>query len=127
MMQVSGDDGLAFAIAFYSPDHPRYSRPFQFQYDWVLPRPATLERGWVGACFAADPVCMDWMTKVSAIDGRNIRVDFEVTPMLWGKPGIPTRIAALMVLPRGPDVSEPGELRSDAAAEFSSIHRQPAP
>lgn len=127
MVQVSGDDGLAFATAFYSPDHPRYSRPFRFQYTWGMPRPATLGRGWVGTCFAADSVCMGWMAKVAEVETRNVRVDFEVQPMLWGKPGIPTTIAALMVLPRGPDVGEPDELRSDGADEFSSMHRQPAP
>ncbi|PNA07031.1 hypothetical protein C1X93_30565, partial [Pseudomonas sp. GW456-11-11-14-LB1] len=31
---VSGDDSLAFATAFYSPDHPHYARPFEYQYDW---------------------------------------------------------------------------------------------
>jgi hypothetical protein len=126
MVQVSGDDGLAFATAFYSPDHPRYSRPFQYQYSWGMPRPATLGRGWVGACFASDAACVDWMAKVSQIDSRNIRVNFEVQPTLWGKPGIPATIAALMVLPRGPEIGEPGELRSDAAEEFSSMRRQPA-
>jgi hypothetical protein len=85
----------------------------------------TLGRGWVGACFASDPTCMDWMAKVSQIDGRHIRVNFEVKPTLWGTPGIPATIAALMVLPRGPEVGEPGELRSDTAEEFSSNRRQP--
>ncbi len=127
MVQVSGDDGLAFATAFYSPDHPRYSRPFRFQYSWGMPRPTTLSRGWVGACFASDPACMEWMAKVSAIESRNIRVNFDVQPTLWGTPGIPTTIAALMVLPRGQQTGEPADLRSDAAEEFSSNRRQPAP
>ena len=126
MVQVSGDDGLAFATAFYSPDHPRYSRPFRFQHTWGMPRPATLGRGWVGACFVTDAACMDWMGKVSAVESRNIRVNFDVQPVLWGKPGIPATIAALMVLPREAETSSPGELRSDAAEEFSSVRRPPA-
>uniref|UniRef100_UPI001BB46220 hypothetical protein n=1 Tax=Acinetobacter baumannii TaxID=470 RepID=UPI001BB46220 len=43
---ISGDDALAFATAFYSPDHPRYARPFAYQYTWVfLPRQTTLKQG----------------------------------------------------------------------------------
>ena len=127
LAQVSGDDGLAFATAFYSPDHPRYSRPFRFQYTWGMPRPETLGRGWVGACFASDPVCMDWLAKVSEIDSRNLRVEFDVQPTLWGRPGIPTTIAALMVLPRGSKGGTPGDLRSDAAEDCSSSCRRPVP
>lgn len=122
--QVSGDDGLAFATAFYSPDHPRYSRPFRFQYAWGMPRPATLQRGWVGLCFASDPACLDWLGKVAAIDSQHLRVDFDVRPTLWGTPGIPATITALMVLPHGPQSGQPGELRSDAAEEFSSNGRR---
>jgi hypothetical protein len=126
MTQVSGDDGLAFATAFYSPDHPRYSRPFQFQYSWGMPRPATLARGWIGVCFVTDASCMDWMGKVAAVDRRSFRTSFEVRPTLWGTPGIPTSVAALMVLPRDAEIREPGDLRSDAAEEFSSSRRRPA-
>ena len=126
MVQVSGDDGLAFATAFYSPDHPRYSRPFRFQYSWGMPRPATLQRGWVGLCFASDTVCLDWMGKVAATERNHVRIDFDVQPVLWGTPGIPARIAALMVLPMAPRAGEPSDLRSDATEEFSSIRRQSA-
>jgi 4-amino-4-deoxy-L-arabinose transferase-like glycosyltransferase len=123
MTQVSGDDGLAFAVAFYSPDHPRYSRPFRFQYTWGMPRPTTLQKGWVGACFADDAACMGWMSKVAEIEGNHVRVNFEVRPKLWGQPGIPATIAALMVLPRGVDATVPGPL-SEGVEDFSSSHRQ---
>ncbi len=126
MIQVSGDDGLAFATAFYSPDHPRYSRPFRFQYAWGMPRPATLQRGWVGLCFAKDLTCLDWMGRVAAIDRHHLRVDFDVQPTLWGTPGIPATVAALMVLPYGPNTGQPGDLRSVAAEDFSSSGRRPA-
>lgn len=125
MVQVSGDDGLAFATAFYSPDHPRYSRPFQFQYSWGMPRPRTLARGWMGACFASDPTCIAWMDQVAAVASNPVRFRFDVQPTLWGTPGTPATITALMVLPRGPQTGEPSDLRSDAAEEFSSNRRAP--
>lgn len=70
---------------------------------------------------------MDWLAKVSEIDSRNLRVEFDVQPTLWGRPGIPTTIAALMVLPRGSKGGTPGDLRSDAAEDFSSSSRRPVP
>lgn len=126
MLQVSGDDGLAFAAAFYSPDHPRYSRPFQFQYTWNSPRPVTLQRGWVGVCFATDMACTAWMDRVAGIEPDHRRVAFEVLPSLWGQPGIPTTIFALMVLPRVAQAGEPAGTPEDTVDEFSSSRRQPS-
>ncbi|WP_249225376.1 glycosyltransferase family 39 protein [Tardiphaga alba] len=125
LTQVSGDDGLAFATAFYSPDHPRYSRPFRYQYTWGMPRPTTLERGWAGLCFTRDTVCTDWMGKVAERDRQAIRVDFEVQPRLWGRPGTPTMISALMVPPRIAQLRDPAGSLADTAEDFSSSHRQP--
>lgn len=122
LTRVSGDDGLAFAAAFYSPDHPRYSRPFQFQYQWGIPRPQTLERGWAAACFATDATCVGWMDKVAGVDPNHIRLSFTVQPTLWGHPGKPAEIAALMVPPRAADAGG-GEAK---AQDFSSRGR-PAP
>ncbi len=122
MIQVSGDDGLAFATAFYSPDHPRYSRPFQFQYAWGMPRPQTLARGWVGTCFDDDPTCIAWMDRVAALDPHHIRLRFDVQPILWGRPGTPKTIAALMVPPRG-HTGDPGR-QADMVEDFSSSGRR---
>ena len=123
MLQVSGDDGLAFATAFYSPDHPRYSRPFQFQYAWGMPPPQTLARGWVGACFADDATCVAWVNQVAALDPNHIRLRFDVQPTLWGQPGTPATIAALMVLPRNNVGST--DPQADTVHDFSSSHRAP--
>jgi hypothetical protein len=123
MPRISGDDGLAFATAFYSPDHPVYSRPFQFQYTWGMPRPTTLQRGWAAMCFTTDDVCVAWMGRVAALEPQHVRFDFEVQPRLWGQAGIPASVSALMVLPRPAETNVPGPL-SEGVEDFSSSHRQ---
>lgn len=99
LQRVSGSDVLAFAAAFYSPDHPFYSRPFRFQYSWGLPRVETLRRGWSALCFADDSGCMDWMTKVEGRSHEFRRVTLPITTSLWGRPGVSTTVVALMVPP----------------------------
>lgn len=125
MPRISGDDGLAFATAFYSPDHPVYSRPFQYQYNWGLPRTTTLQKGWAAMCFASDAACLKWMDSVAALEPRHIRVDFEAQPKLWGQAGLPRAIVALMVLPHNAEPTVPVESPSPSTEEFSSSHRQP--
>lgn len=100
LSSVSGDDALAFATAFYSPDHPLYRRPFQYQYTWGMPRVTTLEKGWAAMCFAEDAACLDWMGKVTSRAPRFIRSEFVLKPALWGHPGASARIVALVVPPR---------------------------
>jgi hypothetical protein len=97
---VSGDDALAFATAFYSPDHPHYARKFRHQYSWGMPRVATLDKGWAAMCFTDNAACLGWLAKVTEIAPQYSRFDFTVTPQLWGHSGRPAGIAALMVLPR---------------------------
>lgn len=121
--RVSGDDGLAFATAFYSPDHPVYSRPFQYQYNWGMPRLKTLRQGWTAMCFATDTDCVNWMGSVAALEPQHIRTAFEVQPHLWGQMGIPASIVALMVLPRQADATTPPGRMSDGVEDFSSSHR----
>jgi 4-amino-4-deoxy-L-arabinose transferase-like glycosyltransferase len=102
---VTGDDGLAFATAFYTADHPVYQPQVQF-----LPAPTSSEetaadKGWAAVCFADDQACLGWMDTVAATIPHVIRTKFAVTPHLWGQAGVPTQIAAMMVLPRG-DVAQ---------------------
>lgn len=127
MPLVSGDDGLAFATAFYSPDHPFYSRPFQYQYTWGMPRPTTLRRGWAAMCFAGDQPCTNWMRTVAAREPQHFSLVFDVQPRLWGRAGIPASIVALMVLPRQTEADMPAVPLSQGVADFSSSHRQSAP
>lgn len=99
LRRVSGDDVLAFATSFYSPDHPFYSRPFRFQYSWGLPRVQTLRHGWSALCFADDVNCTNWMTKVEARAHEFRRLALPIATSLWGRPGASTTVIALMVPP----------------------------
>jgi hypothetical protein len=96
---VSGDEELAFAVSFYSPDHPHYARQFRPDRDWRLPQLATLKNGWAAICFTEDEPCLDWIASVSAMAPQYTRFDFTVTPQLWGRAGKPGNLAALLVPP----------------------------
>lgn len=120
---VSGSDGLAFAAAFYSPDHPVYRRPFRHQYTWGMPRPATLEKGWVGMCFTDDVSCIDWMNRVAAIPVTSIRTEFTLNTSLWGRPGVSATVVALMVPPVTPSSSRPIAVDGDGIEDFSASRR----
>lgn len=96
---VGGDDDLALALAFYSPDHPRYENRF------VNPRGkrrldgTARARGWAALCFAEDAGCIDSMTETAARFPRVVRSEFTVRSELLGQPGASQRFATFMVLP----------------------------
>ncbi|WP_092517464.1 glycosyltransferase family 39 protein [Afipia sp. GAS231] len=104
---VSGDDALAFATAFYSPDHPVYARPFAYQYTWGLPRQTTLKRGWAALCFEGDAPCIEWMQKTSARATEFLNAQFVVQSRLLGTPGTSRRVIALIVPPARTDPITP--------------------
>jgi len=116
---VSGDDSLAFATAFYSPDHPHYARPFEHQYHWGLPRKATLDRGWAALCFEGQDYCGRWMEWVSARAGLFVRREFTVQASLWGRPGVSRNVVVLMVPPQANGAPK------SAAQDFSANKRSP--
>ena len=115
---MSGDDSLAFATAFYSPDHPRYARPFEYQYSWGLPRKTTLDRGWAALCFRGQDYCNRWMEWVSGRAGHFVKREFTVQATLWGKPGLTRDVIVLMVPPRGNSAAP-----ESAADDFSASRR----
>jgi 4-amino-4-deoxy-L-arabinose transferase-like glycosyltransferase len=115
---VSGDDSLAFAMAFYSPDHPHYVRPFEDQYAWDLPHKTTLDRGWAALCFRGQDDCSRWMEWVSGRAGRFVRREFVVQAQLWGRPGLKREVVVLMVPPRGS-----GAAPESAVNDFSASRR----
>ncbi|MDA9434909.1 glycosyltransferase family 39 protein [Bradyrhizobium sp. CCBAU 51627] len=117
---VSGDDALAFATAFYSPDHPYYARPFEYQYKWGLPRKTTLDRGWAALCFEGQDHCRRWMEWVSARAGRFVRREFTVQASLWGRPGVRRNVVVLMVPPQ-----TNGAPPESAAQDLSASKRSP--
>jgi hypothetical protein len=120
---VSGDDALAFAAAFYSPDHPVYARPFAYQYTWGLPRKTTLEKGWAALCFAGQDDCIDWMRKTAAKSARSVRSEFVVQSTLLGRLGSTRGIVALIVPPF--EGVLPPSLPSSNAEDFSANRRTP--
>lgn len=96
LKRISGSDDLAFATAFYSVQHPVYSRPFHLQDQWPIPKRA-LQSGWAAMCFSDDVECMSWLAKVEPISENARRIAFDVQRTLWGQPGPIARITALMV------------------------------
>ncbi|WP_441236995.1 glycosyltransferase family 39 protein [Bradyrhizobium sp. 930_D9_N1_4] len=117
---VSGDDSLAFATAFYSPDHPHYARPFEYQYTWGLPRKTTLDRGWAALCFRGQDYCNRWMEWVSARAGHVVKRELAVQAALWGRPGVTRELVVLMVPPRA------GSAAPESAADDFSASRRAA-
>ncbi|MBR0845998.1 glycosyltransferase family 39 protein [Bradyrhizobium liaoningense] len=117
---VSGDDSLAFATAFYSPDHPHYARPFAYQHTWGLPRKTTLDRGWAALCFRDQEDCASWMEGASARAGHFIKREFTVQATLWGRPGLTREVVLLLVPPR-----ESRAAPESAADDFSANRRAP--
>jgi 4-amino-4-deoxy-L-arabinose transferase-like glycosyltransferase len=96
---VGGDDGLAFAAAFYSPDHPVYEERLVVPYTEALPRQATFERGWAALCYDGDTSCIASMERIAARAARFVRTEFEIQSTLFGRPGARQRFTALMVPP----------------------------
>jgi 4-amino-4-deoxy-L-arabinose transferase-like glycosyltransferase len=99
LQAVSGDDALAFATAFYSPDHPFYARPFVYQYSWKLPPNWKLERGWAALCFVDQDDCIDWMSRIAVRASRSIRSELVVESTLLGWRGATRRVTLLIVSP----------------------------
>lgn len=118
LARVSGDDGLAFATAFYSPDHPVYSRPFAYQRIWGMPRDSTFAKGWSAICFVTDAACDQWMTQIVQKVPRAHRWTFPVQLSLWGIKGANREVAAIIITPLAkPEEDEtPAERLDDVGA-----------
>ena len=120
---VSGDDALAFATAFYSPDHPYYKLPFQFQYTWGLPRRTTLDKGWAAMCFSDDPPCLTWMDRVEKLSEAVIRSEFTLRASLWGQPGVSMSVIALIAPPLKGSAVPPSSPKSGIIKDLSARRR----
>jgi 4-amino-4-deoxy-L-arabinose transferase-like glycosyltransferase len=96
---AGGDDDLALALAFYSPDHPLYENRL------VNPRmkrrgdSAVRARGWAALCFAEDTGCIASVEETAERFPRFVRSEFTVRSELLGQLGASQRFAAFMVLP----------------------------
>ena len=96
---VGGDEGLAFAAAFYSPDHPQFEGQLVFPRTEQLPREVNFERGWAALCYDADTHCIASMQMTAARASRFVKADFVVQSTRFGQPGASQRFAALIVPP----------------------------
>jgi hypothetical protein len=114
---VGGDEGLAFATAFYSPDHPVYESPLVYPHTETSPREASFSRGWAALCYDSDTYCIASMERTAARAARFVRTEFVVQSTLFGQPGASQGFAALMVPPydeekvmpaSGPAIAENG-------------------
>jgi hypothetical protein len=120
---VGGDEGLAFAMAFYSPDHPLYEVRLVHPNAEKLPREATFERGWAALCYDGDTHCIASMERTAARASRYVRSDFVLESTLLGQPGATQGFAALIVPPStGEDVVPP----TGMAEHLSAMRRGPA-
>jgi len=101
---VSGSEALAFATAFYSPDHPKYWHVWHPGDIWgPTPPQAVLERGWAAMCFSDEEICIAWMD-MTAPPARSVRSEFTVRSTLMGLPGATRQVTALIV---PPDMNDP--------------------
>jgi 4-amino-4-deoxy-L-arabinose transferase-like glycosyltransferase len=120
---VGGDDGLAFAMAFYSPDHPVYEVRLVHPNAEKLPREVTFERGWAALCYDNDTHCIASMETTAARASRYVRSDFVLRSRLLGQPGARQGFVAVIVPPStGEDVAPP----TGIAGDFSALRRGPA-
>ncbi len=118
---VGGDDGLAFAMAFYSPDHPRYEERLVLPFTEALPRHTTFEHGWAALCYGGDAPCIASMERVAAYAPRSVNTEFVVQSSLLGEPGATQRFTALLVPPAAADDIAPpqGPASAPASADAS--------
>jgi hypothetical protein len=96
---IGGDEDLAFATAFYSPDHPLYEEELLAGNSWRLREVIGYESGWAGLCFGADANCVAAMETIAARAPRVIRYEFELQSTLMGQPGATERFTAVIVAP----------------------------
>jgi hypothetical protein len=97
---ISGDEALAFAVPFYSADHPVYKRAWDPP---DTPAPAILKNGWAAICFSDDKGCIAFLDRntpqVRVVGVRVVRSEFSVQSSLLGAPGATRKVTALMLPP----------------------------
>jgi hypothetical protein len=106
---VGGDDALAFAVAFYSPDHPLHQWRLVCQKAEELPK-AILHRGWAALCFDDDPECISSMKRIAAPASRIVISGLAPRSTLLGWPGATQHFTASIVPPSGVGVATPSQV-----------------
>jgi 4-amino-4-deoxy-L-arabinose transferase-like glycosyltransferase len=118
---IGGDDPLAFAAAFYSPDHPVYKERLSLVNPEGLPLPTTFEQGWAALCFKEDANCITAMENTAAHAPRFVRSEFVVKSTLLGQPGAAERFTALIVPPS--TEAAPPSPTTNTAQDLSATRR----
>jgi hypothetical protein len=123
LASVGGDDGLAFAVAFYSADHPIYDDRVVYPFNERVPDDVTPDAGWAGLCYAEDITCNQSMERTAARSPHVVRSHFVLQSTLLGQPGAIQRFTAFVVPPASDNTvptQSPG-----IAEDFSAARRAP--
>lgn len=118
---VGGDEGLAFAAAFYSDDHPLYETRLVNPYIRQLTDISRFENGWAALCYDTDDVCISSLEQAAALTSYAIRSKFALQSTLFGQPGASQGFVALIVPPAA-EAPKPSP-DHDIAEEFSAKRR----
>jgi 4-amino-4-deoxy-L-arabinose transferase-like glycosyltransferase len=125
---AGGDEGLAFALAFYSTDHPVFDERLVHPHTLELPAEVTFERGWAALCYVEDSDCVSSTENVAARSSKFVRSEFVVQATLLGQPGATQRFAAFIVPPSSADRSiRPAAPKQPGIAEDFSASRRAHP
>jgi 4-amino-4-deoxy-L-arabinose transferase-like glycosyltransferase len=119
---VGGDEGLAFAAAFYSPEHPLFDDRIVHPHELALPPGPGFPQGWAALCYDTDEQCVTAMQTAAAQERRFIRSEFSLQSTLFDLPGATQGFVALIVPPAVDEPARPSPGR-DSADEFSAKRR----
>ncbi len=120
---VGGDEGLAFAAAFYSPDHPVFDTGLVHPHELQLPDDA-FTQGWAALCYDTDISCVAGMDSAAARTNRAVRSSFSLTTSLFGLEGASQGFVALIVPPATDEAPKPSP-SNGIAQDFSAQRRSP--
>jgi Dolichyl-phosphate-mannose-protein mannosyltransferase len=118
---VGGDEGLAFAAAFYSPDHPLYDVRLVQPNELQLPRGTNFPQGWAALCYDNDTSCIGGLEQ-AAQTRHVVRSQFSLQSTLFGRPGATQGFIALIVPPVVDTPVKPSPSRG-IAVDFSAKRR----
>jgi 4-amino-4-deoxy-L-arabinose transferase-like glycosyltransferase len=122
---VGGDEGLAFAAAFYSPDHPLFDSRLVVPNALELPSGASFPQGWAALCYDDDRACIGSMEKAAAQAQRVIRSEFTLQSTLLGQAGASQGFVALVVPPAVDTPVKPSPSRGIAVDFSAKRHSHP--
>jgi len=123
---VGGDEGLAFAAAFYSPDHPLYDASLLTGNVQPQAPGSRFAQGWTALCYDTDIQCVAAMERAAAQERHVVRSEFVLQSELFGEPGATQGFIAL-IMPPSPEQPEKLTPSRSIAEEFSAKRQtQPA-